>query len=123
MSRNPGIAAEMGANAIATGIITGIVIPVLQYIAWTFLVDIPATTSLQQPPNAWIYLLLIGILPAIIFVTGLLEAAGGAGAFGIGAYFIMSLATSNLFSAPMVSMMMVLGTVVALALALTIKAG
>lgn len=119
----PGIAAEMGQSALASAIITGLVIPILQYVAWEMLVEIPATTSLQQPPNAWLYLFILGLFPALIFVEGLLEAAGGAGWAGVIAYFVMTIASSSLFSTPMLSVMMILGTVFALALFLLLRSG
>lgn len=119
----PGIAAEMGQSAIASAIFTGLVIPILQHVAWKILVEIPATTSLQQPPNAWLYLFVIGLFPALVFVEGLLEATGGAGWAGIAAYFVMSIASSNLFTTPMLSVMMILGTVLAFTVFLLFRAG
>lgn len=120
---DPGIAAEMGQNAIASVVVTGLLIPILQYVAWEMLVEIPATTSLQQPPNAWLYLFVLGLFPALIFVEGLLKAAGRAGWAGVAAYFVMSIAASSLFTTPMLSVMMILGSVFALALFLLLRTG
>lgn len=118
---DPRVAADLGSRALQGAVFIGLVIPVLQQFTWTLLIEVPATTSLSQPPHAWLYIGVLGILPPLIFVGGVLTGFSTAGVAGGGGYVLMALASSLFFQNPGLSMFMLLGVILALFLYLAIK--
>lgn len=84
-------------------------------------IDIPATTSLSQPPNAWLFIGIFGIIPPVIFVGGVLVGLSKAGVAGGGGYVLMTLVSSQIFNNPGLSVFMLIGIVVTLFLYLAVK--
>lgn len=122
---DPSAAADIGQGAIHGAIFTGVILPVVQHIAWMLLVHVPNTTELSLGAFAGpvgLYFIVLGLLPPLLTVGSLIEAYGGAGVAGVIAYLFVSLWTSSLFSNPQLSMVMIMSTVFALFLYLSIKA-
>jgi len=113
---DPGVAGELGSKALEAAVLVNLVLPIMQHVMWTIVVEIPAITSLSQPPNAWLYVVAIGILPPVLFVGGILTATSKAGLAGGFAYILMTLAVSQLLPNPVLSIIMLISIVVTLLL-------
>lgn len=120
-SPDPSTAADLGDRALEGDVFIGLVVPVLQQFLWALLIEAPATTSLSQPPHAWLYIGMVGILPPLVFIGGVLFGFSTAGVAGGAAYVLMALASNLLFQNPVLSVLMLLGVVLALFVYLAIK--
>lgn len=120
---NPGNAGLIAQQALVGAVFLGIVLPVVQYVAWTILVDIPSSSEvLSQPPHAWVYLAVLGLFPPLIILGGLLQAKTRAGTAGVLTYGSMVIFGQQLFNDPVFSVISILGLMLALFLYLTGKA-
>lgn len=112
---NPGNAALIAEQALVGAAFLGIIVPVLQYIAWTILVDIPTSSEvLSQPPHAWVYLVVLGLFPPLIIMGGLLQAKTRAGMAGVLTYGSMVIFGQRLLNDPVFSVISILGLMLAL---------
>jgi len=119
---DPGIAGEFGARALTGAITFGLVVPIIQHIGWVMLVNMPSSSEvLTQPPNVWLYIAVLGILPPLAFVLGVAQAASEAGIVGGFVYFLMSLAGQQLFGNPVLAVLAILGLMLGLFMFLAAK--
>lgn len=119
---SPGIAGELAGGAIISSVIAGIFLPVIQHFMWMLLVEIPATLDhLSQPSWAWMYILIIGLLPILLFVAGILQATTAGGLVGGTAYFIMVIVAQQLFNQPVLTVTLILGITFVTALYIALR--
>ncbi|MFC7046547.1 hypothetical protein ACFQH6_15055 [Halobacteriaceae archaeon GCM10025711] len=120
---NPGTAGELGARALQGAILFGLILPIVQYFLWKLMVDIPASSDvLSQPPNAWLYISLLGILPPLAFVLTIAFATSEAGIAGGAAYVLMWLVAQQFFASPILTVYIITGLALGLFVYLALKA-
>lgn len=120
---NPGITGDLAGRALQSAVATGIIIPIIQYVCWITLIETPASSEfLSQPPHAWFYILIIGLLPPLMFITGVARAANQAGIAGGIIYVLMVLTGQQLFGEPALTVLAILGLMLGLFIFLAGKA-
>lgn len=119
---HPSTAGNLGGRALEGAVVAGLMIPLLQHILWLILIDAPSTSEfLTQPPNAWMFIVVLGILPPLMFVTGVVQATVEVGAGGGVAYVFMVIAGQSLFGQPLLAVLTILGLVLGLFVFLALK--
>ncbi|WP_226042463.1 hypothetical protein [Natrinema sp. DC36] len=119
---HPSTAGDLGGRALQGAIFTGLMLPLLQHILWLILIDAPSTSEvLSQPPNAWMFIADLGILPPLLFIAGIAQAAVEAGAVGGVAYVLMVIAGQSLFGQPLLAVLTIVGLVLGLFVFLALK--
>ncbi len=119
---HPSTAGILGGRALQAAIFLGVIVPVLQHIAWVILVDVPSTSEvLSQPPYAWLYIGVLGIIPPLMVILGITQAATEAGAVGGVTYFLMALAGQSLLGQPLLAILTILGLTLGLFVFLAVK--
>lgn len=79
------------------------------------MVDLPSTTeALSQPPNTWLFLGVLGILPPLFFILGVAGAMSDAGTAGGAVYVGMWIAGQFLLGQPVLAVMTIVGLSMAL---------
>lgn len=119
---HPSTAGDLGGRALEAAVLTGLMVPLLQHITWLILIDAPSTSEvLSQPPNAWVFIAVLGILPPLLFVVGTVRAAVKAGAVGGFVYVLMVIAGQSLFAQPLLAVLTIVGLTLGLFVILTLK--
>lgn len=107
---HPSTAGDLGGRALEGAVVVGLVIPLFQHILWLILIDAPSTSGfLTQPPNAWMFIAVLGILPPFLFVAGVAQATVEVGAAGGVVYVLMTIAGQSLFGHPLLAVLTIIG--------------
>lgn len=119
---HPSTAGDLGSRALEGAIVTGLMIPLFQHILWLILIDAPSTSEfLSQPPNAWLFIAVLGIVPPLLFIIGTAQATVKVGVVGGGAYVLMVIAGQSFFGHPLLAVLMIVGLTLGLFVYLVVK--
>jgi hypothetical protein len=119
---HPSTAGDLGGRALEGAVFVGLMIPLLQHILWLILIDAPFISEfLTQPPNAWMFIAVLGVLPPLLFVVGVAQATVEIGAAGGVAYVLMVIASQSLFGHPLLAVLTIIGLTLGLFVFLALK--
>lgn len=107
-----GQAAHLGEQALSVAVITGVIIPVFQYMLYKLVIDLPqSSVPTEAETSTWILIFLLGLLGPALFFAGLMKWSSAAGSVGAVAFLITSIFTSQLFESPLFAVQGVLGVI------------
>lgn len=121
-SSRPTSAEEFGADAFEGAVMTGIIIPVMQYVLLAALNALPTGTLNEVTPLLFVSTVAaMGLLPIASTMGSMIAAYAVGGPIAVVLYVVMSIAASAVFGAPVMGIIVLLVAIGAMVVWLLIQ--